>query len=240
MAKTIFKRIIVLFLIISMTFGNAAFVGKTYGASFIFDLLNQGNTSNETGHENINFSAYFENGDEHSLTAVRDVNAYDANLELELEVNDVGYLKDACIEIYGANNEDLNFEVSKTRKVIENVEKEEPQNESSEQHVELNTSPMSNDDTSGNQSEGTVEMISVNGSQTPLNSQVVLDLNELNKNNASEENSSQQEIELNENTEVQNENASTNDGSNDSSVDESQTIELQMNNDISEVLSGNE
>ena len=111
--KSVLTKIIALFLLISLAFGNFAFVIKTYAFS-LSDFFGSSNTSSQTGHENVEFDAYFKNEDEQGLSALVDINDNDANVEFEINVNDVGYLKDASIEILQEDGNKTNFDISNT------------------------------------------------------------------------------------------------------------------------------
>ena len=168
MAKTIFKRIIALFLIISLTFGNVAFVGKTYATDIFMNLFGGNSEPNFEWNDNVTFDTYFEKGDQKSMSVISDVNSYDTDLKLELKVGDKGYIKDSSVEILSENDEDLNFEISSTRKIIEEIEiteSEEPENTSTQGGESLRL---------GNE----IQVLSIGGEENPMNTSLTLDMSE--------------------------------------------------------------
>ena len=187
MAKTIFKRIIALFLLISLTFGNFAFVGKTYATDFIANLFGGNNNTNDLWNENVGFEAYFEKDDQKSMSVISDVNSYDTDLKLELNVGDVGYLKDASVEILSKDENELNFEISDTRKAIEEVEVSKEENQESTESSEN----VENSSTQGGESlslGNEIQVLSIGGQETQMNTGLTLDMSENSNTEATEEN----------------------------------------------------
>lgn len=133
MNSSILKKFIASCLVISMTFGNIALVSKTYATTL--STFFGGNDSKQVGNDSVEFDVYFEDGDVQSLYATKDVNAYDTNLNLKVNVNDVGYLKDATIEFLPNSGKDINFEVSSTRKEYENSTNEEENVENVQKNI---------------------------------------------------------------------------------------------------------
>ena len=178
-AKTIFKRIIALFLIISLTFGNVAFIGKTYATELFMNLFSGNNEPNFEWNDNVFFETYFEKDGQKSMSVISDVNSYDTDLKLELNVGDKGYIKESNIEILSENDDELNFEVSSTRKVIEEVE---ITNEESSENAESTTVQGGESLSLGNE----IQVLSIGGEEKPMNSNLTLDMNENVENTTTE------------------------------------------------------
>ena len=65
----------------------------------------------ETGHENIEFEAYFGTGESKESSVVSDVNNEELAISMKIDVQESGYLKDAKVEILEAEEGNgLNFE----------------------------------------------------------------------------------------------------------------------------------
>ena len=112
----ILEKLLAIVLIFTLTFANFAFVTKSY-AGFVETLFG-GESS--TGNKNVEFEAYF--GTEDETSVISDVNNNDVKLNLMLNVQKSGYLKDAKIEF--AKNEEtgkLNFEVGVQEKLPDYV-----------------------------------------------------------------------------------------------------------------------
>lgn len=112
MQKTnLFKKTIALFLIFTLTFANFALVTKSYAATF-FDSVFA--SSSDTGTKNVEFDAYFENAEkEKSYSVISAVNGEDVNLNLNLAIQESGYLKNAQITIKESEEgSGLNFKVN--------------------------------------------------------------------------------------------------------------------------------
>lgn len=108
------KKLLAMFLIFTLTFSNFAFAANGFISLF----------GNSKGNENIEFSAYLASGEEESNALVSDVNNKDLSIEMQLEVKDKGYLKDAQIQIVAEDDEELNFKIKEESKEIENDEED--------------------------------------------------------------------------------------------------------------------
>ena len=171
MARTIIKRITALFLIISLTFGNVAFVGKTYATELFLNWFNGNDEPSFEWNDNVAFETYFEKDGQKSLSVISDVNSYDTDLKLELNVGESGYIKESSIEILSEDDGNLNFEISDTRKVIEEVEIKD--NETDE--ITGNTSVQGGENLSlGNE----IQVLSIGGEENPMNTSLTLDMSE--------------------------------------------------------------
>ena len=103
----IFTKVLAAFLVFTLTFSNFAFVTESLATSVLEEIFNQNNT---TGHENVEFDAYFGAEEEKSYSAISDVNNENLDITLDLNVKDSGYLKDGKIAILAKEEgEKLNF-----------------------------------------------------------------------------------------------------------------------------------
>ena len=105
----ILKKLLAIILIFTLTFANFAFVTKSYAVSFAENFFA---SSSDTGHENVEFEAYFGTEENKTDSVISDVNNEELSIGMKLDVKESGYLKDAKIEI--AETEEgngLNFEV---------------------------------------------------------------------------------------------------------------------------------
>lgn len=141
----ILEKLLAIILIFTLTFANFAFVTKSYASSFAETFFA---SDSGTGHDNVEFEAYFGTEDDKSDSVISDVNNEELSIGMKLDVKESGYLKDAKIEI--AESEEgsgLNFEVENFKieneesqeendEVQENQEVTEEQTESSEEVVQ--------------------------------------------------------------------------------------------------------
>ena len=107
--RNVKKKILAIVLIFTLTFAKFAFVTEAMAAS-IFDNvfgINQG-----TGHENVEFDAYFEVNEEKLQTMISDVNNTELFIKAQVDVLNYGYLKHAKVELVEAEEGNgLNFKV---------------------------------------------------------------------------------------------------------------------------------
>ena len=105
--RNVKKKILAIVLIFTLTFAKFAFVTEAMAAS-IFDNMfgiNQG-----TGHENVEFDAYFEVNEEKLQTMISDVNNTELFIKAQVDVLNYGYLKHAKVELIEAEEgKGLNF-----------------------------------------------------------------------------------------------------------------------------------
>lgn len=104
------KKLLAIFLIFTLTFSNFAFATTSFVSLF-------GNSA-DTGNKNVEFEAYFADGETTSNALVSDVNNENLAIQLQLAVKESGYLKNAKIEI-NAKEETLNFVIPEDNKVAE-------------------------------------------------------------------------------------------------------------------------
>ena len=166
MAKTFLKRIIALFLLISLTFGNVAFVGKTYATEFFSNLFGGNNGNDNTWNGNIEFETYFEKNNQRSMSVISDVNSNDTEINFELNVSESGYLKDATVEIFSSGENELNFKISDKRKTIEEV------NISEFENIESVSTQGGESLNLGSE----IQVLSIGGQEIPLNTGLTLDM----------------------------------------------------------------
>lgn len=103
----IFTKVLAAFLVFTLTFSNFAFVTESLATSVLEEIFNQDHT---TGHENVEFDAYFGAEEEKSYSAISDVNNENLAITLDLNVKDSGYLKNGKIAIMAKEEgEKLNF-----------------------------------------------------------------------------------------------------------------------------------
>lgn len=119
----IFDKVLAAFLVFTLTFSNFAFVSEALAVS-IFDNIFSENVS--TGHENVDFDAYFETEEDKSDSIVSDVNNEDLAITLDLNVADSGYLKNGKIAILAKEDgEKLNYNLKgnfEETEIIQSVE----------------------------------------------------------------------------------------------------------------------
>ncbi len=92
----ILEKLLAIILIFTLTFSNFAFVTKSYASSITEAIFG---TESDTGHENVEFEAYFETEENKETSVISDVNNEDLAISMDLNVQKAGYLKDAKIEI---------------------------------------------------------------------------------------------------------------------------------------------
>lgn len=127
----ILEKLLAIILIFTLTFANFAFVTKSYAASFAENFFT---LDSDTGHENVEFEAYFGTEENKTDSVISDVNNEELSISMKLDVKESGYLKDAKIEIAEAEEgKGLNFEVGN----FEINNQEEPSNESEENLEEV-------------------------------------------------------------------------------------------------------
>lgn len=131
----ILEKLLAIILIFTLTFANFAFVTKSYAASFAETFFA---SDSDTGHENVEFEAYFGTEESKTDSVISDVNNEELSIGMKLDVKESGYLKDAKIEI--AETEEgkgLNFEVGSFEEVQAQVtENQEETSNESEENVE--------------------------------------------------------------------------------------------------------
>ena len=119
----ILSKVLAGFLVFTLTFSNFAFVSESLATSVLDDIFN-GNSS--TGHENVEFDAYFGAEEEKSYSAICDVNDENLVINLDLNVKDSGYLKDGKIAIVSKEEgEKLNYKLNgefEETEVLQDVE----------------------------------------------------------------------------------------------------------------------
>lgn len=106
------SKILAGILVFLLVFSDFAFVGKT-AVTYAIDTLQafsifEGSVG--TGHENVEFDAYFKDSlDTPVVAQVSDIQSSDNKMYVSIEVKDAGYLKDAKVEFASKNNDGLNF-----------------------------------------------------------------------------------------------------------------------------------
>ena len=103
------QKVLAGILVFTLTFANFAFTTEALATS-ILETIFDDNIS--TGHENVEFDAYFEVEEEKSYSTICDVNEEELAITLNLNVKDSGYLKDGKIAILSKEEgEKLNFKL---------------------------------------------------------------------------------------------------------------------------------
>ncbi len=117
----ILEKLLAIILIFTLTFANFAFVTECLAVSMIETIF--GNSA-DTGHENVEFEAYFGTGEDKSYSVVSDVNNKDLLINLNLNVLKSGYLKDAKVEIKESEEgAGLNYSLKKDGELSEMIQK---------------------------------------------------------------------------------------------------------------------
>lgn len=121
--RNVKKKILAMVLIFTLTFAKFAYVTEAMATS-IFDTMfgtNQG-----TGHENVEFDAYFEVDGQMQDSIVSDVNNQELYIKVQVDVLEYGYLKHAKVELVEAEEgKGLNFKVRGFEELPENLQNAE-------------------------------------------------------------------------------------------------------------------
>ena len=92
------KKIIAMFLIFTITFGDFALVGKAYATSIFDGIFKEEQDAGDTGSANVEFNAYiFDNENDENTSVKSDIKNDKLNLKMNVKVKNSGYLKDAKI-----------------------------------------------------------------------------------------------------------------------------------------------
>lgn len=103
------QKVLAGILVFTLTFANFAFTTEALATSILDTIFDDNST---TGHQNVEFDAYFGAEEEKSYSAISDVNAEEFAITLDLNVKDSGYLKDGKIAISAKEEgEKLNFKL---------------------------------------------------------------------------------------------------------------------------------
>ena len=117
------KKIIAMFLIFTITFGDFALVGKAYATSIFDGIFKEEQDAGDTGSANVEFNAYiFDNENDENTSVKSDIKNDKLNLKMNVKVKNSGYLKDAKILL--GNGKGLNFKMDSS-KIEENKNIEE-------------------------------------------------------------------------------------------------------------------
>lgn len=104
--KSVYKKTLAVFLILTLTFANTAFVTKSYATTIFETVFN----TKKTEDENVVFDAYFETEKDKSYSVISAVNKTPI-VNLSLKVSE-GYLKNAQVKFKPKNkNANPNFEI---------------------------------------------------------------------------------------------------------------------------------
>ena len=135
--KKILEKFLAIILIFTLTFANFAFITKSYASSFAEVLFG---VTSDTGSKSVRFDAYFDIEGEHCPSVISDVNYNSLFINMDLDVKDKGYLKDAKIEfVEGEEGKNINFVVKEditeeTEKTQDNDTNSDEQNIASEEN----------------------------------------------------------------------------------------------------------
>ena len=106
----ILKQFLAIVLIFTLTSTNSLFVTKSLATTIVEEVFAG---ESDTGHENVGFESYFKTEiDDKDISVISDVNNENLAIDMNLEVEESGYLKNAKIEI--AETEEgngLNFDI---------------------------------------------------------------------------------------------------------------------------------
>lgn len=109
------KKLIAMILIFTMTFSNFAFVTKSIAATSFVSLF-----GSDTGDENVEFEAFLSDGNDLGSAMIGEVNSENLAIDVQLDVKNSGYLKNAKVEIKPKDEDDLNFVINENNQVAEN------------------------------------------------------------------------------------------------------------------------
>lgn len=116
----ILDKLLAIILIFTLTFSNFALVTESFATSIVDTLFGQ---SADTGHKNVKFDAYFGTENDESYSVISDVNNEDLSINLKLNVQDSGYLKDAEIKILEAEEgAGINYKLKDDLELSETVQ----------------------------------------------------------------------------------------------------------------------
>ena len=116
----ILEKLLAVILIFTLTFANFAFVTESLAMSITETLFK---VKSDTGHKNVEFEAYFGTEEEKETSVISSVNEQDLSINLNLSVQDVGYLKDGKIEILETEEgKGLNFKIKENAEFPEDVQ----------------------------------------------------------------------------------------------------------------------
>lgn len=116
----ILEKLLAIILIFTLTSANFAFVTESLATTMIDTWFGD---SEDTGHKNVEFEAYFNAEEEKISSAISDVNNENLSIGFDLNVLDSGYLKDAKVEI--KENEEgagLNFVLKENQELSEMIQ----------------------------------------------------------------------------------------------------------------------
>ena len=117
------KKILAMILIFTLTFSNLAYVTEALATSFIESVLG---IDTGTGHDNVEFEAFFQVGEEKLESVVSDVNNQELVITAQIDVLESGYLKDAKVELVEAEEgRGLNFKTKSFEEMPENLQSAE-------------------------------------------------------------------------------------------------------------------
>lgn len=126
----IISKLIACMLIIALTSANFLVCGN-YFVSYAKDLADEqkggvlDQQTEATIHKNVKFDAYFEGENGNTHYKVADVNEDEVNIDLSLQVQKAGYLKNAVISLKANDEEKLNYELKNIKDDEARVEKQD-------------------------------------------------------------------------------------------------------------------
>ena len=109
------KKLLVMFLVFTILFSHSAVVTKAIATTDFVSIFGE----SDKEYENIEFQANLVSGEESGSALASDVNNQDLAINLELDVLNSGYLKNAQIELVSEESEELNFVISQDNAVAE-------------------------------------------------------------------------------------------------------------------------
>lgn len=121
LSNKILKKLLAIVLIFTLTFTNFAFVTKSYASTLAEALF--GEIAKDTGHENVEFEAYFGTEEDMVSSVISDVNNQELAINAKLSIKESGYLKDAEIAIKEYDEgKGLNFRVKEIEELPESIQ----------------------------------------------------------------------------------------------------------------------
>ena len=120
----IFIKLLACVLVVLLTCADFLFCGN-YFISYAADKNNEklDKQTEATIHKNVKFDAYFENDTSKTHYNVADVNDANVAINLDINVQEEGYLKNASISLKNENEEnDINYKISKVQDDSEMVQ----------------------------------------------------------------------------------------------------------------------
>ena len=116
----ILYKLLAIILIFTLTFSNFALVTESFASSIVDSLFGQ---SDDTGHKNVKFDAYFGTENDESYSVISDVNNEELSINLKVNIENSGYLKDGEIKVLeSVDGAGINYKIKDNLELSEMVQ----------------------------------------------------------------------------------------------------------------------